>query len=56
MLLEIRETLIKDNAKVGWKISCNIKRADEEPRHTWLSTKYAVHAPYTHMREQGGGT
>lgn len=31
---------------MGWEISGNIKRADGELRHTWLSTKYAEHAPY----------
>lgn len=55
MLRKIRDTLAKDNAEVGWKISCNIKWADEEVRHIWLSTKYATHFPYEHMREQGGG-
>lgn len=45
-LLEIRDTLIRDNAEVGWEISCNIKRADGELRHAWLSPKYAEHALY----------
>lgn len=31
---------------MGWEISCNIKRADGELRHAWLSTKYAEHALY----------
>lgn len=47
---------MKDNTEVGWEISCNIKRADEELGHIWLLIKYALHAPYKHMREQGGGT
>lgn len=31
---------------MGWEISCNIKRADGELRHAWLSTKYAEQALY----------